>query len=136
MFAKNRMRQRRIGSLVAHFKDMKHNEEITHEELAKIVGLPICPYDLFHQALKKANMESGVYLDNIRGKGYVRIHPREWDGVSDKFRKRGRNQFRTGRKFVTNIVGKTNELDDEEQRRASRDIGLFQTIEAMSRRIK
>jgi hypothetical protein len=131
----NRMRQKRIRSLADAMKKTDVGTGLTHEEIAKIVGLDPCPNELFQEAHRLANKESGCYFDSERGIGYVRRPAEDWDSVGQKFRTRARKQSATGRKFITNIVAKTNTLSDEEQRRASREIGLLQTIESMTRRI-
>ncbi len=130
----NRMRQKRIRSLCDAMKQLSVGDQITHDQIAKIVGLVECPNEMFQTAHKLANRESGCYFDSVRGIGYIKRPAQEWDGVANRFRDRARKQAATGRKFITNIVGKTNELSAEEQRRASREIGLMQTIEAMTRR--
>jgi hypothetical protein len=130
----NRMRQNRIRSLCDAMKSASVGDQLTHDQIATIVGLPSCPNELFQTAHRLANKESGCYFDSVRCVGYIRRPAKEWDGVAIKFRKRARKQASSGRKFITNIVSKTNELSDEDQRRASREIGLMQTIEAMTRR--
>lgn len=131
----NAMRQKRIRRIADSLKAASVGQQITHKEISRLSGLSPCPNELFQAAHRLANRESGAYFDSVRGIGYIRRSATDWDGVADKFRKRTRRQAATGRKFVSNIVGKTNELSDEEQRRASREIGLMQTIEAMTRRI-
>lgn len=131
----NRIRQKRIRSLAAALKSADIGTQLTHDQIAAIVGINPCPNEIFQAAHRLANQESGCYWDSVRGIGYMRRPTEDWDGVGHKYRARVRRQAKTGRKFVTNIVGKTNTLSDEEQRRASREIGLLQTIEAMSRRI-
>ena len=135
MFKSNRMRQKRIRSLCDAMKQTAVGGQLTHEQIESISGLSPCPNEIFQSAHRLANKESGCYFDNLRGVGYVRRQPADWDGVADKYRIRTRRQAASGRKFVTNIVAKTNELSAEEQRRASREIGLMQTIEAMTRRV-
>jgi hypothetical protein len=131
----NRMRQKRIRLLADAMKDADVGTELTHEQIAKIVGLEQCPNELFQHAHRLANKESGCYFDSVRGIGYIRRPSSDWDGVGHKYRTRARKQVSTGRKFITNIVGKTNGLSAEEQRRASREIGLLETIASMTRRI-
>ncbi len=134
-FKRNLSRQSKILRLVEALKAAEVGDTLTHDELGRITGLTPCPNEMFHKALIKANADNGVYFNSIRSVGYIKVHASEWDGVYDKHRDRGRRQFRKGRKFVTNIVNHTNELSDEEQRRASRAVGLLQTVEAMARRI-
>lgn len=129
------MRQKRIRRLADALKALDVGEQISHEEIQKTSGLTPCPNEIFQSAHRLANRETGCYFDSVRGIGYVSRPPDNWDAVSGKYRKRARKQASTGRKFVTNIVGKTNALSAEEQRRASREIGIMQTIEAMTRRI-
>lgn len=131
----NLMRQKRIRAIADALKSMDVGDTITHPDIEKLSGLTPCPNEIFQKAHKLANLESGCYFDSVRGEGYTRRPATEWDGVAVKYRERIRRQGSTGRKFVSNIVGKSNQLSDEEQRRASREIGLLQTIEAMSRRI-
>lgn len=131
----NHIRQTRIRDLADVMKDIEINERLTFRQIERATGLSPCPNEIIQNAHRLANSEAGVYLNSVRGIGYVRVAPNEWSGVADKYRKRARRQAATGRKFITNIVGKTNELSDEEQRRASREIGLLQTVEAMTRRI-
>lgn len=131
----NRMRQKRIRTLADTLKAAEVGITLTHAQIAETVGLSVCPNELFQAAHRLANKESGCYFDSVRGEGYVRRPATEWDGVVEKGRVRVRRQASKTRKFVVNMVGKTNELTDDEQRRASREIGLMQTIEAMTRRI-
>jgi hypothetical protein len=131
----NKMRQNRIRELADAMKDLEVGKHLTHPQIAKLTGLSPCPYDIFKAAHVLANQEAGCYFDSVRGLGYIKMPGTEWDGVAKKYRTRARKQASTGRKFITNIVAKTNTLTDEEQRRASREIGLMQTIEAMTRRI-
>lgn len=136
MFAPtNQMRQTRIRKLADAMKGLEVGTHLTHVQLARISGVTPCPNELFQAAHRLVNSEAGCYFDSVRGVGYIKRPATDWSGVADKYRKRSRKQASTGRKFITNIVAKTNELSEEEQRRASREIGLMQTIEAMTRRI-
>jgi hypothetical protein len=129
------MRQKRIRKLADALKALRAGDQITHEQIQKVTGLNPCPNELFQSAHTMANREAGCYFDSVRAIGYIKRPPTEWEGVSTKYRKRVRRQASKGRKYVSNIVSKTNELSAEDQRRASRETGLLQTIEAMARRI-
>jgi alkylated DNA nucleotide flippase Atl1 len=131
----NMTRQKRIRKLADALKEADVDVEVTHGQLAKIVGLSECPNELFQAAHRLANKESGAYWESVRGIGYVRLEDTEVDGVANKYRKRVRRQAKTGRNFVTNIVIHSNKLSDEDQRRMNREIGLMQTIESMTRQI-
>lgn len=133
--ATNTMRQKRIRKLADALKALKVGDQITHGQIEKTAGISPCPNELFQAAHTMANREAGCYLDSVRGEGYIKRPPTEWEGVSIKYRKRVRRAASKGRKYVNNIVSKTNELSAEDQRRASRETGLLQTIEAMTRRI-
>lgn len=135
MFKTNTMRQKRIRKLADALKGLDVGNTITHSKIETISGISPCPNEMFQAAHRMANREAGVYFDSVRAVGYIRRAATEWDGVATKFRRRARKQASTGRKFITNIVNKTNELSDEEQRKASREIGLMQTIESMTRRV-
>jgi hypothetical protein len=134
MFKTNQMRERRIRRIADALKAAKDGETITHEEIKKIARMDVVPNETIQKAHRLANEECGCFFDSVRGVGYIRRPATEWDAVDLRYRKRSRKQASTGRKFVTNIVRNTNELSDEEQRRASRAIGLMQTIEALTRR--
>ncbi len=135
MFKTNATRQRRIRRLADAMKDTDVGDQLTHAQIARIAGINPCPPDIFNASHRLANRETGVYFDSVRGVGYIRREAADWDGVGYKFLKRARGRASAGRKFVTNMTKNTNELSDEEQRRASRQIGLMQTIEALTRRI-
>jgi hypothetical protein len=133
--ATNTLRQTRIRDLADALKALSVGDEITHAQIEDVTGISPCPNELFQAAHAMANREAGCYCNSVRGVGYIKIPASEWEGVGIKYRKRVRRAASKGRKFVSNIVAKTNVLSDEEQRRASRETGLLQTIEAMTRRI-
>lgn len=130
----NKARQNRIRKLADAFKALDEGGRLTHQQIAKIVGITPCPTDILYSAMAMANQEAGTYLENQRGIGYIRRPDEEWDGVAVGVRRKIRRTSTKGRKTVVNIVKYSNRLSDDEQRRASREIGLMQTIEALTRR--
>lgn len=132
----NIMRQKRIRRIADALKQLNIGDQLTHSEIAEAAGMTTVPNELFQCAHRLANLESGCYVDSVRSIGYIRRPPSDWDAVAGKYRARSRKQASTGRKFITNIVAKTNDLSNTEQLRASREIGLLQTIEALTRRIE
>lgn len=131
----NNLRQKRIRRIADAMKLAEVGDKITHAQIEKIAGVSPVPNELIQAAHRLANKEAGCFFDSVRGEGYIKRPATDWDGVAERYRRRSRKQASTGRKFITNIVAHTNELSDDEQRRASREIGLLQTVEAMTRRI-
>lgn len=100
-------------------------ELVTYAELEQVVPGIMRTRSAYHRALKELETQNSRSLRNVRGEGYIVIHPREHLGEMLRYDKRATTAVKTGRRKGTAADRKllarpdAKRIDDLEQQMAT-----------------
>lgn len=109
-------------------------EIVTFAELSNAIGMDVRQSRyLLHSALTILQREEGACFGNRRGIGYQRLRADDAPKIGNHTRLITRRAAKRGRKKITSLINRANDLSDDARRLALREISTLGLIEHISK---
>ncbi len=128
-------RTKQVDALVEHVKTKKEGDEITHDEIAKVIGekYPTHAYrTIVHRAKRRIIGEFGHALDTLQGSGYRIASGHEQIRIGVEKARSGVKRIAFGRKVAEVIAD--DRLDDAGKKSRDFFVGRIAALEMAARK--